>query len=265
MNVLLRSLSACRRSLEQPAPAVRGSAVSRKVFILDALLCAVFFAAALAGPALLSGQQPARFQADIDKMLAGDKTNPPPRNGILFVGSSIFRLWTQLSEQMAPLPVFNRAFGGSVTQDILDRTEQLVLPYKARIIVYYCGSNDVNAGESAEAILGRTKQFLKIVREKAPNTFVYYTAIQKAPDKRGRWNVVDSVNREMERYSHETQSLGYIDLNPVLFDGKGNLRQDLFLPDNLHFRPESSAYAEFTQVVKPVLTKAWESGVGLAK
>jgi hypothetical protein len=227
-------------------------------------LCAVLFAAALA-PAWLPAQQSGRFQADIEKMLARDKTSPPPRDGILFIGSSIFRLWTQLSEQMAPLPVFNRAFGGSVTQDILDRTEQLVLPYKARIIVFYCGSNDVNAGDSAEAILRRTKQFLKIVSEKAPNTFVYYTAIQKAPDKRSRWDVVNAVNQEMERYSHETKNLGYIDLNPVLFDDKGNLRQDLFLPDNLHFRPESTAYAEFAQVVKPILTKAWESGAGLPR
>src|SRR5713226_9878726 len=113
-------------------------------------------AAALSAPLWIHAQPPTRFQADIEKMLAQDKTNPPPRDGILFIGSSIFRLWTGLSEQMAPLPVFNRAFGGSVTQDILDRTEQLVLPYKPRIIVYYCGSNDVGAGESAEAILGRT-------------------------------------------------------------------------------------------------------------
>jgi hypothetical protein len=236
-----------------------------KIYRRSMALCAVLFAAALAVPAWLPAQQSGRFQADIDKMLARDKTNPPPRDGVLFVGSSIFRLWTQLSEQMAPLPVFNRAFGGSVTQDILDRTEQLVLPYKARIIVYYCGSNDVNAGESAEAILGRTKQFLKIVSEKAPTTFVYYTAIQKAPDKRNRWDVVEAVNREMERYSHEARNLGYIDLNPVLFDRQGNLRQDLFLPDNLHFRPESTAYAEFAQIVKPILTRAWEGGVGLQK
>ena len=207
------------------------------------------------GPIKLRGQS--RFEADIQRMLERDKTSPPPRNGILFIGSSIFRLWTGLSEQMAPLPVFNRAFGGSQTQDLVDRAGQLVLPYQPRIIVYYCGSNDVNAGATAEAIIGRTKQFLAIVREKLPNTMVFYTAIQKAPDKRARWNVVDAVNREMERYSHEAKNLGYIDLNPVLFDRAGNVREDLFLPDQLHFRPESTAYAEFAAVVKPVLTKAW--------
>jgi len=226
------------------------------------LRSAALLAAAVSIPAALYAQS-LRFQGEIERMLAKDKTNPPPRDGILFIGSSIFRLWTGLSEQMAPLPVFNRAFGGSVTGDILEWTDRLVLPYKPRIIVYYCGSNDVSAGESAQAILGRTKQFLKIVGEKAPNTFVYYTAIQKAPEKRDRWDVVDAVNREMERYSHQARHLGYIDLNPVLFDGKGNLREILFLPDELQFRRESTGYAQFSKVVKPILTKAWESGVGL--
>jgi len=206
-----------------------------------------------------------RFQIDVDQMLARDKTNPPPRNGILFIGSSIFRFWTQLSEQMAPLPVFNRAFGGSVTEDMLDRMDQLVFPYKPRIVVYYCGSNDVSTGDSAAAIVERTKKFMKIVNEKAPNTFVYYTAIQKAPEKRDRWDVVDAVNKEMERYSKQARNVGFIDLNPVLFDRQGNVRENLFLPDQLHFRPDSSAYLEFSQVVKPILTKAWESGAGLPK
>jgi hypothetical protein len=242
--------------------------IRRNTFIA---LCALVLSAALFAPASLHSQQygasprPTRYQADIERMLARDKADPPPRDGILFIGSSIFRLWTQLAGQMAPLPVFNRAFGGSVTQDILDRADQLVIPYQPRIVVYYCGSNDVNAGESADAILARTKQFLKIVSEKAPNTFVYYTAIQKAPDKRDRWDVVDTVNREMEQYSHRVRYVGYIDLNPVLFDRQGKLREDLFLPDKLHFRPESTAYAEFAQVVKPILTKAWDSGVGLPK
>ncbi len=216
-------------------------------------------------PWSLGAQQPYRFQADVARMVAKDKSNPPPAEGILFVGSSIFRLWTHLGAQMAPLPVFNHAFGGALTQDILDRMDQLVLPYKPRIIVYYCGSNDVSAGDSAEAIIERTQRFIKIVHEKAPATFVYYTAIQKAPEKRDRWDIVDAVNQEMERYSKQAKNVGFVDLNPVLFDSRGEVREELFLPDMLHFRPQSSAYSEFAQIMKPVLNKAWESGVGLPK
>lgn len=227
-------------------------------------VCSIAATAALAlSPLWLHAQRAKRFQSEVERMLAADKTNPPPKQGILFIGSSIFRLWTNLGGQMAPLPVFNRAFGGSMTQDLLDRVDELVVPYQPRIIVYYCGSNDVEAGQGAEDILARTRQFLKVVNERLPKTFVYYTSIQKAPDKRGRWSVVDAVNHEMERSSHQARNLGYIDLNPVLFDREGNLREDLFLPDRLHFRPESTAYAEFAQVVKPVLQKAWTDGVGL--
>lgn len=224
---------------------------------LAALICSIrmLFSALLSAAILGSG-----LAAPVEA-----QQRPPQSEGILFVGSSIFQFWTHLNEQMVPLPVLNRAVAGSVTQDMLDRMDQWILPYKPRMVVFYCGSNDISAGESAEAILERTKRFLKILGEKAPDTFVYYTSILKAPEKMDRWNVVNAVNGEMERYSRQTRNLAYIDLNLVLFDRQGSLRQNLFLPDGLHFRPNSTAYPEFAQIVKPILTRAWESGVGLPK
>ena len=58
--------------------------------------------------------------------LAADQASPPAKGGILFVGSSIFRLWTSVPGQMAPLPVLNRAFGGSRTGDQLDRFDSIL-------------------------------------------------------------------------------------------------------------------------------------------
>ena len=196
---------------------------------------------------------------------AQDEPGTPRNGGIVFTGSSIFQFWTHLSEQMAPLPVLNRAIAGTVTQDMLARMGQLVLPYRPRIVVYYCGSNDISAGEDAGPILQRTKQYIQLLHEKLPDTFFYYASINKAPEKQARWEVVDAVNREMERYSRQTSNVGYIDLNPVLFDSRRNLREDLFLPDGLHFRPDSTAYAEFSRIVKPILTAAWSKGAGLPK
>jgi lysophospholipase L1-like esterase len=206
---------------------------------------------------------PARAQ---DAVSASEHRPASPENGgIVFTGSSIFRFWTHLSDQLAPLPVLNRAIAGTVTQDMLNQIGKLVLPYQPRIVVYYCGSNDISAGEDAAPIVERTKRFIQILHEKSPNTFFFYTSIQKAPEKRARWEVVEAVNREMERYSREAANVGYIDLNPVLFDSANNVRENLFLPDGLHFRPDSTAYLEFSQIVKPVLIKAWESGAGLPK
>jgi lysophospholipase L1-like esterase len=195
--------------------------------------------------------------------VAEDSIRVPQKRGIVFVGSSIFRFWTHLTEQMAPLPILNRAIAGMETQDMLNSIDRLALAYKPRIVVYYCGSNDISTGDTAGPIIERTKRFVQILQEKSPGTCFYYTAIQKAPEKQDRWNVVDAVNAEMKRFSAEAKNVGFIDLNPVLFDIQGRLRGELFLPDCLHFRPDGPAYPEFARIVKPVLTKAWESGAGI--
>jgi lysophospholipase L1-like esterase len=70
--------------------------------------------------------------------------------------------------------VLNRAIAGTVTQDMLNRIGQLVLPYEPRIVVYYCGSNDISVGEAAAPIVERTKRFIQILHEKSPNTFFFY-------------------------------------------------------------------------------------------
>src|SRR5215467_10033265 len=71
---------------------------------------------------------------------------------IVFVGSSIFHRWTALASQMAPLPIVNLAFDGAQAGDMLRLVDARVVPYSPRVVVYYCGSNDVDAGDGAEDI-----------------------------------------------------------------------------------------------------------------
>jgi hypothetical protein len=199
---------------------------------------------------------PARFQAEIDAFLEQDKVNPPPRQAILFIGSSIFREWDSLEKQMAPLPVFNRAFGGSRTGDLLFYMDRIVLPYEPTIIVYYCGSNDINAGEKAQAISGRFREFAERVHAKLPRTRIFFVSINRAPQKEDRWDIVDESNGQVRAYCQTDRRLGFIDVNPALFDREGNPRLKLYREDRLHFKPE--AYVEFTAIIKPVITTAWE-------
>jgi lysophospholipase L1-like esterase len=211
------------------------------------------FAQATAVAAAPAGQE-MRFADQIKAMLDGDRAAPPPQNAILFIGSSIFRQWAGLKEQMAPLPVFNRAFGGSRTWEVLHYLDQIVLPYRPRIIVYYTGSNDVNAGQPAQAIVARTMEFMTRAHAALPAARIYYVAINRSPDKRDKWDVVDAVNAQMKAAASSTSYLRYIDLNPVLFK-HGEPRMELYRPDGLHFHPP--AYEEFTGIIKPVLTQAW--------
>ena len=206
----------------------------------------------------LAAQAPDRFADQVAKLVAEDQAHPPADGSILFIGSSIWRLWSTVAQDMAPLPVYNRAFGGSRTPDMLRHFDDLVVPHKPRIIVYYCGSNDVNAGESADAIAGRIHEFAARVGKDLPGTKMIFASINRSPDKEKRWDVVDAVNtRVRNSFTKEFAYLSYVELNPALFDAAGKARVELYLPDMLHFKPP--AYVAFTEILKPALTRTWAS------
>jgi hypothetical protein len=202
-----------------------------------------------------ASSQQHRFADQIKEYLDGDTLHPPPAGGILFIGSSIFRRWTDLGSHMAPLPAFNRAFGGSRTDEVLYYMDRIVLPCKPKIIVYYCGSNDVNAGVAAEVIFANFKKFTEGVDDKLPGTRIFFVSIIRAPQKKDRWNLVDQANSMVQAFCANSKRVAYIDINPAVFDNNGNPLTNLYLDDMLHYRPD--AYLEFTRIIKPILESAW--------
>ena len=243
-----------------PPPAPHARSVRLALLAATALLLTLLRGAPASAAAPAALPSPDRFKADIAAFLAADLTNPPPRRAIEFIGSSIFRQWTGLQRQMAPLPVFNRAFGGSLTSDLLFYCDQVVIPYEPRIIVYYCGSNDANAGRTAEEIAAGFREFVAHVRTRLPTTRFYYVSINRAPQKRARWDVVDAANRLVRDYCAGDQALGYIDVNPAIFDDGGRPRMELYQPDQLHFL--APAYDGFTALIRPVVERAWKQPAG---
>ena len=196
-----------------------------------------------------------RYQSSIDAFVASDRTNPPPKNAILFIGSSIFREWATLAEQMAPLPVFNRAFGGSRTIEVLHYTDTIVLPYAPKIVVYYCGSNDINANALPPEIAANFRAFAELVHAKLPQTRILFASIIRAPQKRERWDRVDAANALIRNYCASDPRLAFVDVNPAVFDGSGRPRLELYRDDLLHYHP--AAYAGFAALIKPVLERSW--------
>jgi lysophospholipase L1-like esterase len=175
---------------------------------------------------------------------------------IVFVGSSIFHRWTALSTQMAPLPIVNLAFDGAQTEDMLRLVDSRVVPYQPRVVAYYCGSNDVDAGESPEAIFGRIRQFIVRARAALPDVRIVFVSVIRAPEKRSRWDAVDDVNRRVQAYAAGSRGIAFVDVNPLVFTADGTPRFDLYLSDQLHFRPK--AYEALAAMIRPVLVNAFE-------
>ena len=82
------------------------------------------------------------FAEEIAAFKKQDKINMPPKNAILFVGSSSFRMWTDVQDAFPGYTIINRGFGGSALPDLIRYTNDIIVPYKPKQIVIYCGDND---------------------------------------------------------------------------------------------------------------------------
>ena len=206
-----------------------------------------------------------QYEPSFKAFAEADLLNPPKPGGILFVGSSIFRQWENVAAQMAPLPVLNRAFGGSRTGDQIARFDQLVPRYAPKVIVYYCGSNDLKAtdADAPEVIFARFREFSERVRAQFPATRLIYVSSTRAPDRVARWQQVDHFNALARAYCAATPGRVFVDINPALVDAAGHPRLDLYKADKLHFHPP--AYEAFAAIIKPVLARVWAEANTAAK
>ena len=161
---------------------------------LLAALALGWLLAAQALPAVEATARTAKYAADIERLAAAPAPAP---GGVLLIGSSIFRKWTTCVADLAPLPVTNHAFGGSQTPEQLFFFDQLVPSSRAGVVVWYCGSNDVNAKRTPADVLANTREWLDLTRAALPGVRVVLVSVIRAPQKRtdGKLAPVDEINR----------------------------------------------------------------------
>src|SRR5438105_4549454 len=78
------------------------------------------------GPAAEKTSHEAQWEKAIQAFQMADKTNPPPQNAVLFIGSSSVRLWSTLERDFAGHKVLNRGFGGSHLSDSVAFVDRIV-------------------------------------------------------------------------------------------------------------------------------------------
>ena len=88
------------------------------------------------------------FAEDIQAFKKQDAINPPPANAILFVGSSSFTKWKDVSSYFPGYTIINRGFGGSTIPDVIRYTNDIIIPYHPKQVVIYCGDNDLASSDN---------------------------------------------------------------------------------------------------------------------
>ena len=177
---------------------------------------------------------PEKWAAAIQKFTEADKTNPPPRDAVVFVGSSSIVKWTSLAQDFPGHTVINRGFGGSQLEDSVFYADRIVTPYRPRTVVLYAGDNDLNAGKTPEAVSADFKAFVAKVHARLPQTRVVYIAVKPSPS---RWKIKDKgeqTNALIKAECAKDSRLRFVDIWQPMLNEKGEPRPELFVKDMLH-------------------------------
>lgn len=192
-----------------------------------------------------------KWSGELAAFDAADAKSPPQPGGLLLVGSSSFRKWTNAAESFPEKHVTNRGFGGSQMHELLALTDRLVWPYAPSEILVYEGDNDIAAKKAPAQIANEFREFANLVHHHLPDAKIYFVAIKPSPSRVQLMPQAAEANKMVGDYCATKSWLKFIDVVPAMLDANGNPRPEIFSSDNLHMN--GKGYELWTKIVRRAL------------
>ena len=216
--------------------------------ILKSLLlaCAIF----------ISGQCLAQpFADEIADFKKQDQLSPPPANAILFVGSSSFRKWTDVSSYFPGYTIINRGFGGSTLPDVIRYSGDIIIPYRPKQVVIYCGDNDLAFSDAitADSVFERFRQLFELIRTKLPGEDIVYVSIKPSPSRIRLKEKMEQANLLIQTWLSINPHTAFVDVYHKMLNPDGSIMTDIFLEDSLHMNVKG--YSIWQKAIAPYLSK----------
>ncbi len=193
------------------------------------------------------------FAEDIQKFKRGDSANYPPKNAILFVGSSSFTRWTDVDSYFPGFEIINRGFGGSTLVDVVRYTYDIIIPYQPKQVVIYCGENDLAEGIPAEEVVRRFMTLYQMIKTNLPTTFIHFVSLKPSPSRKALLPKMKEVNLQVKTFIEKEKNAAFIDVFPHMLNGNGEIMTDIFVGDRLHMN--AKGYSIWKKVLQPYLVK----------
>jgi lysophospholipase L1-like esterase len=217
--------------------------ISRNIFL--ALTLALSFSFVQAQP----------FANEIATFKSQDSAAMPPKNAILFVGSSSFTKWTDIQAYFPDKKVINRGFGGSTLPDVIRYADDIIFPYQPKQVVIYCGENDLASGDDVTAgtVYQRFQQLYNIIHSKLPKANITYIAMKPSPSRRNIWGPIMAANGMIRDFLSEKDNAYYIDVYYPMLSKGTETHASYFTSDSLHMNEKG--YKLWQYILEPYLVR----------
>src|SRR5687768_6747782 len=147
-----------------------------------------------AGILFAQDQKPA-FWDDIQAFKKQDSVSFPPKNDILFIGSSSFTMWKDVQQYFPSYSIINRGFGGSSLPDVIRYANDIILPYQPKQVVIYCGENDIASDISDVEVTERFETLFNLLRKQMPGLPIVFVSMKPSPSREKYFPAIKQANQ----------------------------------------------------------------------
>lgn len=179
---------------------------------------------------------------------------PINSSDIVFLGNSITD-GGNFEELFKRQDVKNRGIRSDAIPGVLKRLDQ-VTKWEPKKIFLLIGINDVSHGLTVDELAKRYENLVDEIQKRSPSTQLYLQSVMPINNTfgvykslKGKENVVTQFNERIKEIAGR-KGVKYVDLWPVLSDGKGSLKRN-FTNDGLHLT--GTGYRAWTDFIRPML------------
>jgi lysophospholipase L1-like esterase len=193
------------------------------------------------------------WEKDIRTLEKLDSLETDPANAILFAGSSSIRLWDSIQSDMAPWPVIRRGYGGARLSDFEYYAKRILYPHQPRAIAIFI-ANDITGSandKSPAEVAALFKNLLDIIREKFPQSPVFWIQVTPTPSRWNSWQKIQEANRLIGEECQKDKACWIIRTDKYFLGPDGTPRKELFVGDQLHLSREG--YRLWAAIIKETL------------
>ncbi|HTM97313.1 MAG TPA: GDSL-type esterase/lipase family protein [Pedobacter sp.] len=200
---------------------------------------------------IFANAQEAPFFKDIQSFKKKDSVQFPPKNAVLFVGSSTFTNWKDVQDYFPKHVIINRGFGGSSLPHVINYANDIIFPYKAKQIVIYCGENDFTGNATVEEVVSRVQKLFDLIRTNNPKVHIAYISIKPSPSREKYWPQMKEANKKISEIMKGMKRAKFINTFDAMFNADGTIMKDIFNSDMLHMN--AKGYAIWQKIMEPYL------------
>jgi pentatricopeptide repeat protein len=199
--------------------------------------------------------QNAPFYSEIQQFKTQDSIHFPPKQAVLFLGSSSFRKWEDVQKYFPDYKIINRGFGGSTIPDAIYYLDKIVFPYEPKQVVIYEGDNDLASSDkiTADSVLNRFEKLFSLIRTHLPNTSIAFVSIKPSPSREKLIPEMQKANSLIKNFLKNKRKTAFIDVYHKMLSKDGTPNKSLFIEDELHMN--AKGYAIWQKIIEPYLLK----------